>query len=97
MPSPVTRSMGSRLRGSGSCGLWGREHRFSNWCAGFIVPQHVESSWTRELNLCPYTDRQTPIHCTTRKSTRTCLVLHLKVGEKAPVLESICNVLCNAG
>ena len=43
----LLRNMGSRLRGSSSCGLWALEHRFSNWCSGFIVPQHVESSRTR--------------------------------------------------
>ena len=50
----LLHNTGSRRTGLSSCGPW-------------VARQYVESSWTRDRNLIPFTGTQTPIHCITRE------------------------------
>ena len=63
--------------GCGSCGMWAREFRLPGsraqvqqlWHIGLGALQHVGSSWARDRTCVPSIGRQTPDHCTTRKSS----------------------------
>ena len=58
----------SRLMSFSSCSSWALEHELSTWgTQAFIVPWHVESSWTRDWTPVLCIGRQILIHWTTRE------------------------------
>ena len=36
------------VHGLSSCGFWALARRLESWRMGFVAPQHVRSSWTRD-------------------------------------------------
>ena len=63
---PLLWSTGSRYAGFSSCSMGTQQL----WHTGLDVPQHVESSRTRDRTCVPCIGRWVLIHCTTRESSQ---------------------------
>ena len=59
-----------------TCGSRARAQQL--WRSGLVVPQHVESSWTRDHTCVPCIGRQILIHCATREVLNILLLAPLK-------------------